>query len=60
MTALFEELPENIEIFKDFPSFQYCTKATIAKDGIQQPENNEYWKFSEFVNLIARKAGKGV
>ncbi len=55
--ALFEKEPENIEQFKQFPSFNYLTKEKMYIDGNETQESSDCWKFSKFADLLANKAG---
>lgn len=55
--ALFKEEPENINLFKQYPSFNYLTQNKAFIDGNEITEDSDLWKFNKFVNLFAKKAG---
>jgi len=55
--ALFKDEPDNIDIFTEYPNFNYLTKDKLYLNGIESNETTEIWKFSKFVDLLASKAG---
>ncbi len=55
--ALFKEEPNNIDNFRKFTNFNYLTETKKFIDGKETKITSNLWQFSQFVNLLAKKAG---
>ena len=57
LIALVYSETEGLSAISHFASMTYCSKDTKSNGGIKSSINTDLWKFSSFVDLIARYAG---
>ena len=50
--ALFQHEPENIKLFKQFPSFHYLTSEKSFINGEEHIESSDLWQFDKFIEFL--------